>query len=159
MVWPSCYLGVLRFPLKTHFLPLHSRLLRKHLRDFDVIHIHDDVDLTFSFITRKAKRPKIFTCHSLPYWRKYYRLNPLARRLLKTSANCYHVLSNRDKRFLMDIGFPEEKIAIIPHGVDTKVFSPKNSKSKKDYIRIGFLGSRSRLVASPQLATSMPRKT
>jgi glycosyltransferase involved in cell wall biosynthesis len=140
IVWPSRYLGILRFPLKTHFLPLQREILRRHLNKFDVIHIHDDVDLSFPLVTTKVKRPKLFTCHSLPYWREYFSLNPFARKLFKSSADLYHVFSNRDMRFLLRIGVPKEKIIVVPHGVDIKTYRPWNSRITKNSIDIGFLG-------------------
>jgi len=142
IIWPSCYLGIIRLPLKTHFLPFHVEILKKHLNGFSIIHMHDDVDLSFPFTARKIKRPKVFSCHSLPYWMKYYRFNTLARELLRCSADLYHVFSQRDMKFLLEIGIPEEKLIVIPHGVDIETFKPKDTKTQRiiNDVHIGFLG-------------------
>ncbi|RLE38036.1 hypothetical protein DRJ17_05155 [Candidatus Woesearchaeota archaeon] len=139
-VWPSKYIGLLRIPFRVHYLPLHLNKLKEYVSLFDIIHFHDDVDLTFPLFTRKVKRPKVLSCHSLSYWIKYYRYNPLARRILINSSNMFHVFSKRDKNFLITLGIPEDNVVIIPHGVNIEEFKPNPKKSYKSHVNIGFLG-------------------
>jgi glycosyltransferase involved in cell wall biosynthesis len=132
LIWPSFPLGKLhiaaRFITRTHFMPMNSQALQKYMRNFDILHFHDDVDLSFPLFAIPVKKPKIFTCHSLPYWLSYYRRNILARTLLTKSASLYHVFSKIDKESLSELGIPRDSIRVVPHGVDTSVFKPAKEK-------------------------------
>jgi glycosyltransferase involved in cell wall biosynthesis len=144
LIWPSYPLGkfqfVARLAIRTHFLPTSIDQLRKHLNTFDLLHFHDDVDLSFPLCAMHINKPKIFTCHSLPYWMNYYRINLLARSLFTRSASLYHVFSEQDKENLGKLGIPENKIKMVPHGVDLSIFKPPKRRISHETICIVFVG-------------------
>jgi len=95
---------------------------------YDIIHFHDDVDLSFpmfSYLFSRGKKPRVMHCHSLDHTYFYYKKNFLPRGIFKNVADLYVALSSNSKKLLLDLGLPDSKLTILPNAVDTKVFQPK----------------------------------
>lgn len=143
LVWP-CYrlspiANALSMPLKTHCLVSNPSLLRKHLESFDVLHFHDDVDLSFPLACLGLKKPRVFSFHSLPYHLSYYSRNPIALKLLVRSTSLFHVFSRKDRQALGRL-VPNERIRIVPHGVDVNLFLPAREQGRRSQVNIVWVG-------------------
>jgi glycosyltransferase involved in cell wall biosynthesis len=111
---------------------------RNHLRKYDIIHFHGG-DLTFPLFSYTIKKPKIFHFHgiSVDFYKRYF----LSRLILKNIANRYICLTKLMEREMIELGFPKNKIIVLPNGVNTRLFHP--SKERKDNLVL-FVGRISR---------------
>jgi glycosyltransferase involved in cell wall biosynthesis len=136
--------------------------LRAYLKRFDILHFHDESDLSFPLSLSRLKKPRLFSCHSLPYLVDFYAHHTLARRLFTTSADLFHVFSGVDARNLRRLGVQQERIRVAPHGIDVSLFDPK--KTARDSVRIVWFGRIERskglivLLKAFQLLEKEPQK-
>jgi glycosyltransferase involved in cell wall biosynthesis len=144
LVWPSYGIGPLRSPmtriLRAHYLPAHRSLLREHLEAFDLLHFHDEVDLSFPTILLGVNKPRLFTLHSFENTFRYYQTNRMARGMLSKSADLFHVFSHGQKTKLQSLGVKNEEIRVVPNGVDVREFKPATRRVSREAIRIVSLG-------------------
>jgi glycosyltransferase involved in cell wall biosynthesis len=144
LVWPSCRLGPLVFAtkrmLRMHFLPIHVSALRKHMEGFDVLHFHDDIDLSLPTFLLGSGKPRVFTFHSIEMTFRFYRANQLARSVLLKSADLFHVFSEVQREELQKLGIGAENIRVVPHGVDVDAFRPPASEFPREAVRIVWVG-------------------
>ena len=109
------------FFFKVNVIPNPS--FRKIIKEYDILHFHDDVDLSFPLFSWFVKKPKVFHCHTLQHTHYFYKKNILCRTLFKSMDN--HICSSRSAlELLIDIGINERKIVIIPNSVDLNKFHP-----------------------------------
>jgi glycosyltransferase involved in cell wall biosynthesis len=104
---------------------------------YDVIHFHDDIDLSFplfSYFLRMNKEPKLLHCHSLAFTYERYRRNFLSGNLLRRVADLYVGSSSYSIRLLLNLGLPKAKLTTLPNAVDTKVFRPDENKKVDNVI-------------------------
>jgi glycosyltransferase involved in cell wall biosynthesis len=106
LIWPSYSIGRLRSAmsllLRCGWFPVGISSLKKYLRTFDVLHFHEEVDLTFPVLMHKSRKPRVFSSHSMAPWTwRFYQRSPLARKWLLKSADLFHVFSNSDRDSLM----------------------------------------------------------
>jgi len=94
--------------------------------DYDVIHFHDDSDLTFPLFSYSVKKPKIFHLHGFHF--DFYRRNFLIRYMFKNVADVYVPIARTLEKDLVELGIPENKIRRLPNGVDVKKFHPSKEK-------------------------------
>src|SRR5271157_3199622 len=77
---------VFRIPALNPFVKIHNPIghflrlnvipdprFSKILNDYDILHFHDDVDLTFPLFSYFVNKPKIFYCHTLHATHSYYK--------------------------------------------------------------------------------------
>jgi glycosyltransferase involved in cell wall biosynthesis len=107
---------------------------RKILREYDVLHFHGG-DLTFPLFSFGVKKPKIFHFHgfSPEFYKRYF----ISRLILKNAAHIYICLTNIMKKELMDIGIPENKVRVLPNGIDTNIFHPQGEKEENQILFVG----------------------
>ncbi|MHA1834601.1 MAG: glycosyltransferase family 4 protein [Candidatus Baldrarchaeia archaeon] len=110
-----------RLIFRVNFIP--GRFLDKVL-DYDILHFHNDIDLSFPLFSRSINKPKLFHCHCLHLTYNSYKRNPLQKRLFKRVADVYIVPSNFWREKLIELGIPETKIEIVPNGIDVENFKP-----------------------------------
>jgi glycosyltransferase involved in cell wall biosynthesis len=99
--------------------------------NYDIIHFHDDTDFTFplcSYLACKKNKPRLLHLHTIPYTYETYKRNPLLRTLLRKVADVYIGLSNFTMPFMLGLGLPKDKLAILPNAIDTKTFRPNDNK-------------------------------
>lgn len=125
-------------PLKLFQVGIVPGLFQKHLKQYDVIHYHNETDLSLPLFSYLIKKPKILHCHCLDVSYQYYKKNAVSRRILKNVADIYVAVSDSIKHLLIDLGIHESKIRTVPNGVDTQLFHP-NSKIKEDNVLL-FVG-------------------
>jgi glycosyltransferase involved in cell wall biosynthesis len=84
----------------------------------------------------------MFTCHNIHggIGLDFYRRRVIARNLFKNSADLFQVFSSRDMRQLSSLGIAEDKIRIIPNGVDTHLFQPRLAERSHNTVRIIWFG-------------------
>lgn len=110
---------------KVNVIPLKFKdVMMKH----DIIHFHNDSDLSFPFFSTHVKKPKIFHLHCLNLTFSFFKKHPLARKILERSASTFIVVSKLSKKLLEKLGIPEEAIKIIPNSIDLEHFVPSKNE-------------------------------
>lgn len=115
-----------RIILRVNFIP--GRFSDK-FGDYDILHFHNDIDLSFPLFSYSIDKPKVFHCHCLHLTYNSYNRNPLHKCLFKKLAEVYIVQANFLRRMLEELGIPNTKIKVVPNGIDVKRFKP-NGKNK-----------------------------
>jgi glycosyltransferase involved in cell wall biosynthesis len=111
-----------------------------YLKEYDIIHFHNDIDLSFPIFSTRVDKPKIFHCHLLNSTYNEYRINPIQKYILKKIADRYIVPAQFCIKLLVDIGLNESQIERIPNGVDIEKFKPsKESKNENLLLFVGRL--------------------
>ncbi|MEM2506521.1 MAG: glycosyltransferase family 4 protein [Candidatus Aenigmatarchaeota archaeon] len=103
-------------------------------RNYDVIHFHNDMDLSFPLFSCNVNKPKVFHCHCLHFTYNSYRRNPLAKRIFKKIATVYIVQANCFLKWLINLGIPETQIKVVPNAVDVKKFKPSEEIKSENII-------------------------
>lgn len=121
-------------------------LLHKHIKDFDIIHIHDCRSfqgIISYFFAKRKKIPYIFQPHgsflsSRPQSSSIkiieFVLDKLVSEKIVKNASKIITLSQVEDEQYRAIGVPEKKIAIIPNGIDISKYAklpPKGLFKKK----------------------------
>lgn len=106
----------------------------KLLMGYDILHFHDDVDLTFPMFAYFNRKPKILHCHTIANTREYYIKIPTRRYLLKNVAHIYISYSKSDLKSLIKLGIPEYRTRYLPNGVDIEKFRPSGKDKLNDVI-------------------------
>ena len=75
----------LNFFFGIHVLPKLN--FASQLKDYDILHFHDDIDLSFSFFSSFMRKPKIFHCHTLAFTYNKYKASFFSRNILKNAAD------------------------------------------------------------------------
>lgn len=168
--WPSHPLGFLHkatgLVAGAHFVPTFVDELKRHLNMFDLVHFHDEVDLSFPISLIGLKKPKLFTFHTLSSVLPFYRANPIARRMLTTSSHLFHAFSKDDREPLGGLGIGAERIRVVPQGVNVHAFHPREEWSGNSVVRIASISRIDRgkgiidlLSAANVLKTEFPAGT
>lgn len=107
----------------------------KVAKQVDILQFNTLIPGPFSWILAKyVKKPSILFCHELfgPLWKKFGRgfiekfTYPIMERLMsKAPYEKFLCPSWYSKQTLINYGTPPEKIKVIPHGIDFKLFNPK----------------------------------
>jgi glycosyltransferase involved in cell wall biosynthesis len=105
-----------------------ARRLHEHIKlgNFNVIHgqdIYSPMALLSIHSAHKRKIPSVLTCHSVHkskgIWRLIYR--PIISAMKR--ANRVIAVSGAARGFCVALGVPDDKIEVIPNGVDLSVFN------------------------------------
>ncbi|MCJ7506467.1 glycosyltransferase family 4 protein [Candidatus Bathyarchaeota archaeon] len=123
--------------LASRFLPLNvlpSVLTARKTSNYDVLHFHDVIDLTFPLLCSFVNRPKVLHCHSLNETFPMYVKNELYRRFLTNAADVYLATSTSACNLLSRLGVAPEEITILHYGVDTDIFVPKENNRQDDLV-------------------------
>jgi glycosyltransferase involved in cell wall biosynthesis len=104
-------------------------LFQGFMKNYDVIHFHNETDLSLPFFSYFVKKPKIMHCHCLDVSYMYYKKNPVSREVFKRISDLHVAVSGSIRSLLVDLGVGESGIRVVPNGVDTEIFRP-NKKEK-----------------------------
>jgi len=127
----------LSYAIKIHYFP---KRFSQFYNDYDIVHFHNEVDLTFPSLSLFIRKPKIFHCHCLNITHSSYKRNPLKRQLLKNVADLYVTVSDSERQKLVDLGVNSDQIRVIFNGVNTECYAPfLKSKSKNSLLFVGRL--------------------
>jgi len=107
---------------------------KSSMREYDIIHFHNEVSLCFPFFSYSVNKPKIFHCHCLNMTYPMYARNFVSRYLLKKSASLYIAVSKWLADLLGNLGVPPERTRVVYNGVDTNKFTLGNTEKKEDTI-------------------------
>jgi glycosyltransferase involved in cell wall biosynthesis len=145
LIWPCYPLGLIQPMssriLNAHLIPANGTTLNEHLNQFDLLHFHDVVDLSFPLSCLRSRKPKIFTCHTLYESTEFYQHSHIARKLLLRSADLFHVFSKADARTMLAFGVDKNHIRVVPHGIDVRQFRPRiHSIISRDAVHIVLVG-------------------
>ncbi|MHA1834035.1 MAG: glycosyltransferase family 4 protein [Candidatus Baldrarchaeia archaeon] len=133
-----------RIIFRINFIP--GRFLDK-FKEYDIIHFHNDVDLSFPLFSCASNKPKVFHCHCLGITYDSYRKNPLCKRILKKAADIYIVQTIFFLKLLVDLGILETKIRILPNAINIEKFKPKeDSKIENLILYVGRLDPKKGLL-------------
>jgi len=106
---------------RSNFLP-HPGFIR-HLKKYDLIHFHDDWDLTFPLFSLFVNKPKIFHYHTLSESYNSIRKNPICRGALQNIP--LHICNSRfTSELLLRMGISRDRIHVLYNAVDTERFVP-----------------------------------
>jgi glycosyltransferase involved in cell wall biosynthesis len=120
---------VLENYFRLHVLP-NPRFLRQ-VAEYDVLHFHDDVDMTFPILCHFVDRPKVFHARTLPTTFRSYQNNRLLKRVLGKIADIYIGNSKNTCNLLAKLGIRPERIRLLYNGIDSQTFMP-NEKERED---------------------------
>lgn len=127
-------------------------------KDYDIIHSNTFVPaIAGQYASRILKKPHIITIHDVylqqdkkfwSQWAEQRKINPLIKimgpflekSVLRLNPNLIHTVSETSKNDLISCKIPEQKIRIIPNGIDLKEYEiPKASKKAGQFCYIGRL--------------------
>jgi glycosyltransferase involved in cell wall biosynthesis len=122
-----------RITMGINLVPGRFRFL---LKGYDILHFHGG-DLTFPVFSLDVKKPKILHFHGLSsaFYKRYF----LSRLFLKNVAHMYICLTSTMKKEIVSLGIREEKVRILPNGVDTNLFCPLGEKNENLILFVGRL--------------------
>lgn len=109
-----------------YFLRYDDYLLnfKKAISDFDILHAPEPM-YPFSYQSAISGKPCIFTCaETIPFNKQ--RHHAKFTNVIFQKAKHFTPLTELAKKVLLIEGIEEERISVIPFGVDTEVFSPTN---------------------------------
>jgi glycosyltransferase involved in cell wall biosynthesis len=117
-----------------NFIP---RKLDYILNEYNVLHFHNEVDLTFPAFSYRIRRPKVFHLRCLNVTYPIFKRNFVCRHLLRKIPNIYIAQSKYVSSLLLDLGIPEGKIEVIPNAIDVSIFKPGGEKVDNRLLYVG----------------------
>jgi glycosyltransferase involved in cell wall biosynthesis len=131
-------------PLVAAFLLFFMRILKR----VDIVHVAGVTDLLAAFPAKVIFRIPVVL--RLSMWSHPYFLERL-RRVVSFLADVIIVFDSNMKAKLVESGYYENKIVVIPNGVDTEKFRPNLATKKKDKVTFLWV-ARLEIGKAPQLA-------
>lgn len=116
-----------------HVIPTPS--FSKIAKEYDILHFHDDVDLTFPSISYFVRKPKVFHCHTLRITFNFYKKNVLCRKIFLRSSDVYLAVSKSVEKLARELGCKDVKV--LPNGVDTDKFVFSQDKEDNLILFVG----------------------
>jgi len=104
---------------KINVIPSPS--FRKIIKDYDVLHFHDDVDLTFPLFSCFSQKPKVFQCHTLQETFNSYRTNVACRMIFRKSCEQYLTVSRNTATLAKQLG--AKRVVILPNAANVDKFN------------------------------------
>jgi len=111
---------------------------KSELKDYDILHFHNETDLSFPTFSFNIRKPKIFHLRCLSVSYPIFKENYICKLLLKNSADIFIAQSKYISNLLADLGIPKTKIKIVYSGVDVSFFHP--GKMERDENLLLFVG-------------------
>jgi len=124
------------FGINLHFVP--SLKFIKFANQYDIVHFHDVIDLSFPLFSFFIKKPKVFHCHTLSESIKIYQYSIINRYLLRRAADYFICIGNLTKHLLVNLGVKQSKVFNLPNAVNVTTF--KSGKRKRENNVILFVG-------------------
>lgn len=113
----------------THFLFNISVIpdisFRKIFKEYDILHFHNDLDLTFPLFSINTENPKLLHCHTLNSTMfHFYDKRLLWKRLFKSSSDYFLGCCKPTLDLISKLGVSSDRIKKIPYSVDTDLYRP-----------------------------------
>lgn len=126
--------------LRINVLPKLS-FIRK-LENYDIIHFIGEAELSFPILSHFVKKPKIMHCCGMfekGGIHKYYMvkrpyLGKIFGKVFPRVADWFIIQESMELKLLSDLGVPQNKIFLLPHGIDGKVFAPDETKKRNNLL-------------------------
>jgi glycosyltransferase involved in cell wall biosynthesis len=128
----ACH-GVIR-PLKLFQVSMIPGSFQSFLKEYDIVHYHNETDLSLPFFSYFVKKPKIMHCHCLDVSYQFYKKSPVGRHMFKKISNLHLAVSDSIRRLLVDLGIAENNIRVVPNGVDIEIFRPDNKTKDENLL-------------------------
>ncbi len=109
----------------------------RYLNDYDILHFHDDVDMSFPVYSYLVKKPKIFQCHSLANTYRSYKNRFFAKTVFGRIADTYTCVSGQSKNLLVNLGISKSRVFQLPNGIEPDRFKPGKSKIDNMLLHVG----------------------
>jgi len=103
---------------------LIPRKFTQIFEEYDILHFHNETDLSFPVFSYSVKKPKVFHLRCLNVTYPIFKRNFICRRLLRNIADIYIAQSKYVSSLLMDLGIPSSKLKIIPNAINVSAFKP-----------------------------------
>lgn len=113
--------------------------LERAITGFDIVHTAETANY-YSYQAVKAKqkgliKKVVVTCwENIPFNREDYPARKKLKQTVKNGADYFLAVTQGAKRALIAEGVPEEKIEVVPMGVDLQKFKTKGERRKKNTI-------------------------
>ena len=121
-----------RWTFKINLIPgRFTNLLKK----YDIIHFHDDLDLSFPLFSYFIRKPKILHLHSFDF--DYYKRYFLSRYIFKNATDIYIALMKTMKDQLIQLGIPKGKVRVLPNFVEIRDFHSAEKKTDNLLLFVG----------------------
>ena len=106
-------------------------LVKKQKRDFDIVAYHDWLSAFSGIIVQKnvPELPTVFHVHSIEEQRSLGLGSQTVKdieRFAAKDSNKIITVSYSMKDFLIQLGYPAEKISVVYNGIDVEKYNPKN---------------------------------
>lgn len=114
------------FPWKYVFKYLYAPGFARRAQGYDIIQLHNDIDVGFLWLLRHARSPRVLWCHTLDVtYTKHYQHHRLTRDILRGSADHFLTGCTSTIAPLRAMGIPPERIGTVHYGVDENTFQPR----------------------------------
>lgn len=117
-----------------NFIP---RNFTQKLEKYDILHFHNETDLSFPVFSYKIRKPKIFHLRCLNATYLIFKRNTICRWMLRKIANIYIAQSRYVSHLLQDLGIPNNRLRIIPNAINVSVFRPGKEKVENRLLFVG----------------------
>lgn len=97
---------------------------RKIFSEYDILHFHNDIDLTFPLLSLNTKQPKLLHCHTLDGNFPFYDSRFLWKTLFRKSSDYFLGCCKPTLEILSKLGVEDNRIKQIPYSVDTDLYKP-----------------------------------
>ncbi|MEM0333139.1 MAG: glycosyltransferase family 4 protein [Candidatus Aenigmatarchaeota archaeon] len=109
---------------------LLNQIIKKEGRKFDIISFHDWLSSFAGIMLKKnSNLPAVFHIHSLEEQRNMGGGSDTIKEIEREAAKVADkiiTVSYSMKDFLINVGYPKEKINVVYNGIDTEKYNPKN---------------------------------
>jgi glycosyltransferase involved in cell wall biosynthesis len=119
------------FPHNYVFKFLYAPGYAQLAHGYDIIQLHNDIELGFYWLLRNAAAPRIAWCHTLDVtWRFHYRQHRLTRDLFRSVPDYFLTGCTSTIQALRAMDIRDERIGTVHYGVDEKVFHPRPERKE-----------------------------
>lgn len=146
--------------IMTHYLQFN--ILAGNAAEGEIVHCHDWLSILAGAIAKDRGKRVILTIHSTEKGRMGDQGSETVKQLEKLGgeiADRIITVSEPMRKEIIEIGYPEEKIDVIPNGIDCTRFSPKKVEKEKlglpDEPIILFIGRLDRVKGIDSLISAM----
>ncbi len=107
------------------------------VEEYDILHFHNETDLSFPVFLYKVCKPKVFHLRCLNVTYSIFKRNVVCRRILKKIADVYIAQSRYVLHLLLDLDIPKSRLKIIPNAINVSTFRPGKEKVENRLLFVG----------------------
>lgn len=110
------------YVVKYMYAPGYAKLAR----GYDVVQMHNDIEVGFLWLLRHIRTPKVLWCHTLDVtYRFHFKHHRSTREILRRSADYFLTGCSSTVAPLLEMGIPRQSIGTVHYGVDEVAFHPR----------------------------------